>query len=198
LNKVIAILALTLLIPLMIFISILIFTITLENPFFMQRRFMGHNQFFVIYKFKTIRKSQMKDFILNFLRSTHLDELPQLINIIKGEMNFIGPRAMDLREYEFCLSHFSVYYKKLLTKRLNTKGGIFGLSQLLGFGFHEKLKNVNFHQKKIFFDCYYVKHQNIYMNIFILIMTPFGLLKIFNNKLLILKLIKKTISKKPI
>lgn len=182
----------------MIFISILIFTITLENPIFIQRRFMSHNQFFDIYKFKTIRKSQKKDFILSFIRSTHLDELPQLINIIKGEMNFIGPRAMDLREYEFCLSYFSGYYKKLLTKRLNTKGGIFGLSQLLGFGFHEKLKNVNFHQKKIFFDCYYVNHQNHFMNIFILIVTPLMLLKIFNHKLLILKLIKKTISKKSI
>ena len=196
-NKIIAFLILLSATPFLVLTSLLIFLITLENPIFLQKRFMGSNKFFTIYKLKTIRKSKKNYFFLNFLRFTHLDELPQLINIIKGEMNFIGPRAMDWVDYEFCLSHFSEYYKKLLIKRLNSKGGIFGLSQLLGFGFHQKLKNVNFHQKKIFFDCYYIKYQNFFMNLFILLLTPFMLFKLSNkHEALMLKLIKKNISKK--
>ena len=159
---------------------------------------MGSNKYFTIYKLKTIRKSKKNNFYLHFLRFTHLDELPQLINIIKGEMNFIGPRAMDMVDYKFCSSHFSEYYKKLLIKRLNSKGGILGLSQLLGLGFNQKLNNIEPNQKKIFFDCYYIKYQNFFMNILILLLTPLMLFKLSNkHQAFMLKLIKKTISKKP-
>ena len=184
--------------PLLIFTSLLIFLVILENPFFRQKRFIDSNKFFTIYKLKTITKNKKNNFFLHFLRFTHLDELPQLINIIKGEMNFIGPRAMDMVDYKFCSSHFSQYYKKLLIKRLNSKGGIFGLSQLLGLGFNQKLDNIELNQKKIFFDCYYIKYQNFIMNILILILTPLMLFKLSNNhKAFMLKLIKKNISKKP-
>ena len=97
LNKLVAILLLLFLAPLLIFTSLLIFLVILENPFFRQKRFMDSNKFFTIYKLKTITKNKKNNFFLHFLRFTHLDELPQLINIIKGEMNFIGPRAMGGR-----------------------------------------------------------------------------------------------------
>ena len=159
---------------------------------------MDSNKFFTIYKLKTITKNKKNNFFLHFLRFAHLDELPQLINIIKGEMNFIGPRVMDKVDYEFCSSHFSEYYKKLLIKRLNSKGGILGLSQLLGLGFDRKLNNIEPNRKKIFFDCYYIKYQNFFMNILILILTPLMLFKLSNkHKAFMLKLIKKNISKIP-
>lgn len=94
------------LLPLLIIISILIKTTSKGPILFKQRRIGKNKKEFVIYKFRTMRTDTPKDMpthmlnnakgyitkIGNLLRKTSLDELPQLINIIKGDMSIIGPR----------------------------------------------------------------------------------------------------------
>lgn len=94
------------LLPLLIIISILIKTTSKGPILFKQRRIGKNKKEFVIYKFRTMRTDTPKDMpthmlnnakgyitkIGNLLRKTSLDELPQLINIIKGDMAIIGPR----------------------------------------------------------------------------------------------------------
>ena len=111
-------------------------------------------------------------------------------------MNFIGPRVMDKQEYEFCSNNFSKYYKLLLMKRLQTKGGIFGLSQLLGLGVHQKMNNIKIRQKKIFYDCYYIKHQNIRFDMLIVLMTPLIFFQLSNKRAVRVIRLVKTICKK--
>lgn len=64
-----------------------------SNGLFLQKRVGQYGKLFTIYKFKTVHpKTRKISSIGRFLRKTKLDELPQLINVLKGEMTFVGPR----------------------------------------------------------------------------------------------------------
>ncbi|MBS4462475.1 MULTISPECIES: sugar transferase [unclassified Facklamia] len=103
---ILALLGLILLSPIFLFIAIWIKFDSKGPVFFRQKRVGIHRSFFEIYKFRTMRSDTPKDtpthllgnpetFITKsgaFLRKTSLDELPQIINILKGEMSIIGPR----------------------------------------------------------------------------------------------------------
>ncbi|MBF6977543.1 sugar transferase [Aerococcaceae bacterium zg-BR22] len=103
---ILALLGLILLSPIFLFIAIWIKIDSKGPVFFRQKRVGIHHSFFEIYKFRTMRSDTPKDtpthllgnpeiFITKsgaFLRKTSLDELPQIINILKGEMSIIGPR----------------------------------------------------------------------------------------------------------
>ncbi|MBF6626747.1 sugar transferase [Aerococcaceae bacterium zg-BR9] len=103
---ILALLGLMLLSPIFLFIAIWIKFDSKGPVFFRQKRVGIHRSFFEIYKFRTMRSDTPKDtpthllgnpeiFITKsgaFLRKTSLDELPQIINILKGEMSIIGPR----------------------------------------------------------------------------------------------------------
>ena len=84
-NRVFAFFMLILLMPLMIFMTLLIFLITFEHPVFSQQRFAGHDTFFTIYKFKTITKNKKQNVLLEVIRRTHLDELPNYLILSKGK-----------------------------------------------------------------------------------------------------------------
>lgn len=106
LDFILAVLAFIFFSPLFLLIAVWIKADSSGPVFFRQKRVGIHKSFFDIYKFRTMRMDTPKDmpthllsnpesFITNsgkFLRKTSLDELPQLINIIKGEMSIIGPR----------------------------------------------------------------------------------------------------------
>ena len=117
---------------------------------------------FRIYKFKTLSDNPEKSLIERetylgrFLRKTSLDELPQLINILKGEMSFIGPRPLPI-EY---LPHYS----KQQLLRFNVKPGITGLAQING------RCSLNWGQK-FEFDVDYVKKKSMMLDIMIFIKT---------------------------
>lgn len=105
------------------------------NPFFLQKRIGYKEKTFSIYKFKSMKDLydsegvRLPDHLRltavgKFIRKTSLDELPQLINILKGDMSFIGPRPLPVR--------FLPYYTGRERKRHLVNPGITGLSQISG------------------------------------------------------------------
>lgn len=91
-----------------------------------------------------------------FLRKTSLDELPQFLNVLKGEMSVVGPRPIIEEE--------KVRYGKNLNKVLSIKPGITGLWQVSG-------RNNLSYQRRVFLDLIYVNDRNFYMDFNILIRT---------------------------
>ena len=122
--KIIAVIILIFLSPLIFIISLLLFCESGIHVIFTQKR-IGINQVeFIIYKFKTIKHKKIT-FIGKFLRKSGLDEIPQLFNIIKGDMNFIGPRPLT----QFDINRLN-WNKPEFNKRWTVKPGITGLAQL--------------------------------------------------------------------
>jgi lipopolysaccharide/colanic/teichoic acid biosynthesis glycosyltransferase len=91
-----------------------------------------------------------------FLRKTSIDELPQLINVLLGQMSLVGPRMISFPEIE----KFGIYQDKILS----VKPGITGLWQVSG---RSKLS----YEDRVRLNLYYVDHRNIWMDILILLKT---------------------------
>ena len=156
--------------PIMIIIFILVW-IFIGYPIFIQTRPGLNNKLFTIYKFKTLYDGDGDELsrispLGNFLRKFGLDELPQLINILKNDMSLIGPRPL-LKEY------LNKYSKKEL-KRHNAKPGITGLAQIIA-----KNSNDLWH-KRLNLDIYYVENISFILDLKIIYNTI--LLIIFRNK----------------
>lgn len=161
--------------PLMLIISIMNL-IYLGGPiFFTQKRIGLGEKPFMLYKFRTM--SNAKDSHGNylpdedrlgwygsFLRRYSLDELPQVINIIKGDMSFVGPRPL--------LPEYLPYYSKEQAKRHDVKPGLTGLAQISG-------RNELSWEEKFIFDVNYVLNYDLLMDIKILYKTFF---KVFSPK----------------
>ncbi|MDQ0160552.1 sugar transferase [Alkalibacillus salilacus] len=141
--------ALVLLSPLFLIIGLIIKIESKGKTYFTQTRIGMNKKPFKIYKFRTMlrfedsyyldgRPIENYDRITkfgNFLRKTSLDELPQIINIFKGDMSLVGPRPTLLYQVE--------KYDKTQEKRLNVKPGLTGLAQVSGrnsLSWEEKIK----------------------------------------------------------
>lgn len=146
--------------PLLLLISIILF-ITHRKIIFKQERSGLHNKSFIMYKFNTIDNGKI-DIFCKLLRITGLDELPQLFNIIKGDMSFIGPRAWVL--------DYSKYFNDYQLQRLNVLPGITGYSQVSG---RYKLNIF----EKIEHDIYYVNNVSILFDIKVIIKTIFTIFR---------------------
>ncbi|WP_188457160.1 sugar transferase [Psychroflexus planctonicus] len=118
----VAFLALILLFPLLFLVVIILIYIHSGNPIFTQKRIGQNAKVFTIYKFKTITQSGITTFFLQKLRNYKIDELPQLLNILKFEMSLVGPRP-DIPGYYDQLPH---QYKPIL----DLKPGITGYASL--------------------------------------------------------------------
>jgi len=92
-QRIAALLLLIIISPLFLFLIILSLLLQGYPPFYTQKRVGRDRNLFTIYKLRSMRVGRITDFG-RFLRKTGLDELPQLLNIIKGEMLFIGPRPL--------------------------------------------------------------------------------------------------------
>ena len=150
--------------PLMIIMFFLIW-ITIGFPIFSQKRPGLNGKIFTLYKFKTlfdssknISENEKQSRLGNFLRKTGLDELPQLYNIFKNDMSFVGPRPL-LVEY---LKKYSTYEKK----RHLVKPGVTGLAQVNPDPSGKKIW-----KKSIKLDIYYVTNVSFILDIKIIYKT---------------------------
>ncbi|MCH2235287.1 MAG: sugar transferase [Crocinitomicaceae bacterium] len=110
--------------PFLFFVSILILVFDQQNPIFIQERLGLMKRQFRIYKLRTMKRDKITK-LGAVLRKTGIDELPQILNIVKGDMSFVGPRPLTVADVER-LGWTAEYY----TKRWNKRPGIVGLAQL--------------------------------------------------------------------
>ncbi|QHI37453.1 Undecaprenyl phosphate N,N'-diacetylbacillosamine 1-phosphate transferase [Kordia antarctica] len=161
--------------PVFIIICIILGINNGGSPFFFQSRGGKNQKIFYVIKFKTMNdKKDEKGELLpddvrltkvgNFIRKTSLDELPQLINVLKGEMSLVGPRPF--------MSEYLKIYNDFQKRRHEVRPGITGWAQVNG------RNNISW-QRKFELDVWYVDNRNILLDIKILFLT---LLKIIVPK----------------
>jgi len=164
------------LLPLLILIAILIKLTSPGSAFFSQIRIGKNGAPFTIYKFRTMNQDAEKDgpqwanyhndrratWVGSFLRKTHLDELPQLYNIIKGDLSFVGPRP-ERPEFIKDLRKELPYYDL----RHLTKPGITGWAQI-NYRYGASMKDA---YKKLQFDIYYIKNNSPLLDFLIILKT---------------------------
>ena len=166
-NKSVGIFCLFMLSPVLISLAVMI-RVKLGTPvFFKQIRPGLHGTPFTIYKFRTMTEATDEDGLLlpdvdrltpvgRFLRSTSLDELPELFNIAKGDMNLVGPRPL--------LMQYLDRYTPEQARRHDVKPGLTGWAQVNG-------RNILSWEEKFRLDVWYVDHQTIRLDFKILLMT---------------------------
>ncbi|WP_180072942.1 sugar transferase [Acinetobacter sp. YH12075] len=156
-----------LIIPILLLLSCAIF-ISMGSPiFFKQERIGKNNKPFIMYKFRTMREpKEGENRLLSdadrvtkvgaFLRKTSLDELPEIINVIKGEMSLVGPRPLlDL--------HLELFDDQQL-RRHDVKPGMTGLAQVMG------RQSLSFTQRTAL-DVKYVENLSLWLDIKIIVKT---------------------------
>ena len=164
---------LLLLSPLFILLFIGLFFANDGKPFFYQIRPGKNERLFKIIKFKTMTDKKDTDGTLlgdatrltkigKWVRKTSLDEIPQLINVIKGDMSLVGPRPL--------LPEYLPLYNDIQKKRHLVKPGITGWAQVNG-------RNEISWDKKLGLDVWYVANQTFILDLKIIIKTIIKVLK---------------------
>lgn len=131
----VALTGLTITSPVFVAVTLILYFTNNGKPFFTQSRPGRHERIFRILKFKTMTderdaqghllpEAQRTTAIGNFLRRSSIDEIPQLINVLKGEMSLIGPRPLRV--------HYLPYYTPEERIRHTVRPGITGLAQTSG------------------------------------------------------------------
>lgn len=155
--------------PVQLIIAVLIYLIDGLPIFFSQTRAGKNGKAFKLIKFRTILTIKNKKYISplgRFLRITRLDEIPQVYNIILGQISFVGPRPLYLKYIKL--------YNKHQIKRLNLKPGITGWAQINGDN------NISW-KKKFKLDIWYINNFNFLLDLKIIFLTGIFLIqKIFN------------------
>ena len=166
-DKTLALFLIILFSPIYIVISLLIF-FKMGSPILFRQKRPGYKEkIFGIYKFRTMtnEKDEFGNLLPDdkrligigkFIRSTSLDELPQLFNVLKGEMSFVGPRPL-LKEY-------LPLYNEKQKRRHDVKPGITGWAQVNG-------RNAISWEQKFDYDVWYVDNQSFWLDIKILWLT---------------------------
>lgn len=155
------------LLPVFIIITILLWFSNRGSAFFFQARPGKNEKLFNIIKFKTMNDKKDKNGNLlsdaerltrfgKMIRKTSLDEIPQLLNVIKGDMSLVGPRPL--------LPEYLPLYNKKQKKRHLVRPGITGWAQVNG-------RNAISWEQKFDYDVWYVEHFNFLLDIKILILT---------------------------
>ena len=157
-----------------IFVLCIVIRINMGRPvFFIQRRPGLNEKSFNFYKLRTMTNDKNDEGNLltdnnritklgSFLRRTSLDELPSLLNVIKGDMSLVGPRPL--------LVEYLDYYSDEQSKRHNVKPGVTGWAQING------RNNISWNER-LELDIWYIKNRSFLLDIKILIITIFKVLK---------------------
>ena len=164
--------------PILLTLAIIVKCTSQGPVLFKQRRIGKDNVEFMIYKFRTMRidtpnvathllknPEQYITPIGKFMRKTSLDELPQLFNILKGEMSVVGPRPALYNQYD------------LIEMRTNAsvhtvRPGLTGLAQISG---RDELEN----EQKVYFDQQYVQKQSFFFDLKLIVLT---VVKVFKSE----------------
>ncbi|MDU9418018.1 sugar transferase [Staphylococcus lloydii] len=167
LDIIISVLGLTLTSPIIIICAVLI-RVNMGKPVFYKQMRPGKDEVpFTLFKFRTMTNQQDLNGVLlpdelrktrlgSFIRSTSIDELPQLFNVLKGDLSIVGPRPL-LMEY------LKLYNAKQRTRHA-VKPGITGLAQIKG-------RNALSSEKKFKYDVWYVNNQTMKLDLYIILMT---------------------------
>ena len=166
-DKTLALFLIILFSPVYIVVSLLIFFKMGKPILFRQKRPGYKEEIFGIYKFRTMTNEKDANGNLlpddkrlvgigKFIRSTSLDELPQLFNVLKGEMSFVGPRPL--------LIEYLPLYNQKQKRRHDVKPGITGWAQVNG-------RNAISWEQKFDYDVWYVDNQSFWLDIKILWLT---------------------------
>lgn len=161
--------------PLFIVLLVLVRMFLGSPVFFVQDRAGKNGKLFKIFKFRTMSNATDEGGELlpderrltrfgKFLRSTSLDELPQLINVIKGEMSLVGPRPL--------LMDYLPYYNQRQATRHDVRPGVTGWAQING-------RNTLSWEERFELDAWYVENWSMSLDLKILVLT---VLKVFGRK----------------
>lgn len=171
---VVAFVALLVLSPILIIVTIwLHYANKGGGAFFLHSRAGWHNKIFKVIKFKTmtderdaegnlLSDGQRLTKVGRFVRSTSLDEFPQLVNVLKGDMSLIGPRPL--------YDDFLKCYNDIQIRRHEVRPGITGWAQVNGRNFVK-------YSKKFEYDVWYVDHISFLLDLKILWMTFLNVIK---------------------
>jgi len=155
--------------PLVALLSLILLAYNRGNIFFIQTRIGKNERPYRVFKFKTMNDEVDPDGALlsdeqrctklgKWLRAVHLDELPNLLNVLKGEMSLVGPRPL--------LPEYLDLYSEEERKRHEVKPGITGLAQIKG-------GNSLSWNERFYWDLYYVENQCFTLDLKILFITFF-------------------------
>jgi Undecaprenyl-phosphate glucose phosphotransferase len=169
--------ALVMLSPLFAIIALAI-KLTSPGPVFFRQRRRGYNsQEFRIWKFRTmttlddgahVEQARVNDprvtKIGTYLRRFNLDELPQLINVLRGEMSLVGPRP-------HAVAHDRLYETRIVSypRRLNVKPGITGWAQVNGF--RGRTETDESMRERVEYDLYYIDNWSVLFDLYIILLT---------------------------
>ena len=179
-DKLFSLLALVLVSPLLFVIAIVIKLDSPGSVFFRQQRHGWDGSIINVLKFRTMRQTdtpgQERQAVIDdprvtrsgaLLRRTSLDELPQFINVLRGDMSVVGPRPHPLSLNENFVTRIDAYMQ-----RHRVKPGITGWAQIHGFrGETDTLEKM---EKRVECDLYYIEHWSLWLDIKILLRTVIG------------------------
>lgn len=189
-DKVIGGLALVFLAPVMAAVAVAIKLDSRGPVFFRQKRYGFNNELIEVYKFRSMHANRCdanasklvtKDdprvtSVGRFIRKTSIDELPQLFNVLTGEISLVGPRPHALHAkaanqlYDDVVEGYFARHK--------VKPGITGWAQINGWrGETDTREKI---QKRVEYDLYYIENWSVFLDLYILLKTPFALLKTEN------------------
>jgi undecaprenyl phosphate N,N'-diacetylbacillosamine 1-phosphate transferase len=168
-----ALLIIIILSPLILLVIMLLFFTNNRKVFFTQERPGKNSKIFSVIKFKTMNDRRDingnllpdKDRLTSigkFIRTTSIDELPQLFNVLKGDMSLVGPRPL--------LVHYLPLYNETQARRHLVRPGITGWAQVNG-------RNTVSWDEKFALDVWYVEHQSFFLDVKILWLTIIKIIK---------------------
>ena len=189
-DKSVAVAALLLLSPVMILTAIAIKLESKGPVFFKQQRHGFNNQLIEMYKFRSMyvdqgdatasrlvtRNDPRVTRVGRFIRKTSIDELPQLFNVLKGELSIVGPRPHALQ----AKAANKLYYEAVegYFARHKVKPGITGWAQI--HGWRGETDTVDKIMQRVHHDLYYIEHWSLLLDVYILFMTPVRLFDVKN------------------
>lgn len=167
LDSIVAFFGLLFISPIFLIVMLGLFFVNNGKPFFFQKRPGKDERIFTIIKFRTMNNkrnaagellpdAQRLTPLGAFVRKTSLDEIPQLLNVLKGDMSFVGPRPL--------LPEYLALYNETQKKRHNVKPGITGWAQVNG-------RNAISWNTKFEYDVWYVENLSFALDIKIFFLT---------------------------